>query len=249
MNHDILKKYKNVSYSNGKFISDKSYAYDTLYFISKYILDYMDNDNTFNYKKWKLTLEDYIADKFQLLDKNDGLLNYYHESVSLLEYANVLSKNKKKIIIKDINSLKYITEKMENSYIFIYTLCYYTALNSYVLDDYIAFCNEEEEELKINYVNKIYKKISALNLSIKNPNVNTQWALQNTQYMMNVLNYINHQPWITRNLTLDDKRKDNSEMISVNVKGPKTKYEKKNHYLKDFDNNYVRNVLKEIIIK
>ena len=35
-------------------------------------------DNIFDYSNWKSTLEDYIAEKWQLLDKNDGILNYYH---------------------------------------------------------------------------------------------------------------------------------------------------------------------------
>ena len=77
MNFNIYDRLKDSSYSDGKFLSDKSYAYDTVYFISKFIKEYS-VDNVFDYSNWKSTLEDYIAEKWQLLDKNDGILNYYH---------------------------------------------------------------------------------------------------------------------------------------------------------------------------
>ena len=39
MNFNIYDRLKDSSYSDGKFLSDKSYAYDTVYFISFYDYD------------------------------------------------------------------------------------------------------------------------------------------------------------------------------------------------------------------
>ena len=41
MNFNIYDRLKDSSYSDGKFLSDKSYAYDTVYFISKFIKKYV----------------------------------------------------------------------------------------------------------------------------------------------------------------------------------------------------------------
>ena len=40
MNFNIYDRLKDSSYSDGKFLSDKSYAYDTVYFISKFIIGF-----------------------------------------------------------------------------------------------------------------------------------------------------------------------------------------------------------------
>ena len=36
----LIKKYERVSFKNGKFLSDKSYAYDTVYFLTKFVRDH-----------------------------------------------------------------------------------------------------------------------------------------------------------------------------------------------------------------
>lgn len=245
MKYDITEKFKNVSYANGKFLSDKSYAYDTIYFISKFIVDYREG-MVFDAIKWSDVLEDYIAIKFQLLDKNIGILNYYHETINLLKYAKIIDVNYKKVNILDLDSLLFITKRMENAYIFLYILSYYTLLNSHCLNSYINFCNYQDPEEKKKQVMEIYNTLTNLNNSIKTPELDTQWALQNTEYILNILNFINQQPRITRTLQFT---KNNIEMISVNVNGTKTKYPKKNDYLKEFDTNYVKNVLAKYLIK
>ena len=35
--YNIYDDFKNVSYTKAKFLSDKSYAYDTVFFVSKFI--------------------------------------------------------------------------------------------------------------------------------------------------------------------------------------------------------------------
>ncbi len=250
MNFNIYDRLKESNYSDGKFLSDKSYAYDTVFFISKFIKDYSE-DGIFDYSKWKVALEDYIAEKWQLLDKNDGIINYYHETINLLEYSHVIEKDGKNVKIIDPNIINFITKdnKMENAYIYIYLLCYFTVKNSGCLQSYIDFCNSNLDTEKQQHINEIYKCLCSVNSSVKDPNIHDQWAKQNTQYIMNVLNFINRQPWVTRDLTFNYGRVYNPEMISVNVKGTKTKYPKKNDYLKEFDFTYVINNLKGFLIE
>ncbi len=250
MKFNIYDRLKDSSYSNGKFISDKSYAYDTVYFISKFIKEYS-VDNEFNYSNWKSTLEDYIAEKWQLLDKNNGIINYYNETISLLEYSHAIEKGRKSIKIIDPDLINFITkdDKMENAYIFTYLLCYFTIKNSGCLESYVNFCKSDTNTQKKQYVQEIYKCLCELNSSIKNPKIHDQWAKQNTQYIMNVLNFINKQPWISREFTFDYNRVYKLSMISVNVRGKKTKYDKKNAYLDEFDYDYVINNLNDYIVE
>ena len=250
MGYNIYERLSSVSYSNGKFLSDKSYAYDTVYFISKFIKDYSSN-NVFDFAKWKLTLIDYISEKWQLLNKNDGLINYYHETINLLEYANVVCKERNYIRIIDYDLLNYITNnrKMENAYIFVYLLCYFTIKNSGCYDYYLAFCNTNLDTEKRRYITYIYNRLSQLNVSIRNKDIQDQWSKQNTQYIINVLNFINHEPWVTREFTFDKNKTYSPEMISVNIKGTKTRYPKKNAYLDYFDFDYVIENLNNYIVK
>ena len=250
MNSSMIDKLSQVNLSNGKFVSDKSYAYDTIYFIAKFIIDYQEN-GFFDLAKWRGTLIDYIAEKWQLLEKNDGLLNYYHETISLLEYAHVIEKERNKTIrIVDSNLMNFITrdDKMENAYIFIYLLCYFTIKNSGCLELYVNFCKSNISAEKKDYINEIYNHLCGLNGSIRYPEFHDQWSKQNTQYIMNVLNFINKQPWVSREFTFDYTKLYKPSMISVNVRGTKTKYDKKNDYLENFDYNYVINNLNDYII-
>ena len=249
MNFNIYDRLKDSNYSDGKFLSDKSYAYDTVYFISKFIKEYS-VDNIFDYSNWKSTLEDYIAEKWQLLDKNDGILNYYHETISLLEYSHVVEKDGRTIKIIDSDIINFITkdDKMENAYIYTYLLCYFTIKNSGCLESYKKFCEADTDTEKKQYIDEIYRSLCGLNGSVRNPDTHEQWAKQNTQYIMNVMNFINKQPWVSREFTFNYKKLYNPSMISVNVRGAKTKYDKKNDYLEEFDFDYVINNLNGYII-
>ena len=111
------------------------------------------------------------------------------------------------------------------------------------------FCKTDNEDEKKQYILEIYKCLCDLNSSVRNHKVHRQWSKQNTQYIMNILNFINKQPWISREFTFDYKRLYNPSMISVNVPGTKTRYTKKNDYLNDFDYDYVISKLNDYIIE
>lgn len=246
MSFNIFEKLKDSSYDDGKFLSDKSCAYDTVYFISKFIKEYS-IDGVFDVLKWKATLGDYIAEKWQLLDKNAGLFNYYSETVNLLEYSHIVKKEEKILKIIDLNLMDFITkdDKMENSYIYLYLLCYFTIKNSGCFQSYIEFCKSAIEDEKKKYFMEIHDCLNKLNKSVKKEG---QWSNQNTTYVINILNFINKQPWVSREFTFNYDRM-NPSMISTNNNGTRTKYPKKNDYLNKFDYEYVNEFLKDYIIE
>ena len=41
----LLKKLESVSMTTGRFFSDKSYKYDTIFFVTKYLYDFIKEDS------------------------------------------------------------------------------------------------------------------------------------------------------------------------------------------------------------
>lgn len=246
---NIIEKYKDVSFKNGKFLSDKSYAYDTVYFTCKFIRDYSENGN-FDLYKHKITFNKYIADIFNKNEDNSDIGNYYSEVLCLLEYSKVVYKRQRGIYeIIDLETLNYICHKMENAYIFLYVLSYHTIRNSNLLNKYIEYCETDNEMEKINILKELNIKLTELNPSV-GCSPDDQWAKQNTEYILNVLNFYNDQYRVTRTLLFDiNLGIRNTESISVNVNGTRTIQEKNNAYLQNFDYNYVDSVLKNIKVK
>ena len=246
---NIIDKYKDVSFENGKFLSDNSYANDTVYIVSKFIRDYNEN-GIFELYKYKPIFNKYIADIFNKDEDNSDIGNYYSEVLCLLEYSKVIYKEQRGTYkILDLDMLNYISHKMENSYIFLYTLAYFTALNSGVLPDYKEYCNTSNDTEKKNLLNRINVTLSKLNPSV-GCSPEDQWAKQNTEYIINVLNFYNDQCRITRTLSIDENLGiRNPESISVNVKGTRTTVDKNNEYLSDFNFRYVDDNLKRIKVK
>lgn len=243
----IIEKYKTVSYNNGKFLSDKSYAYDSVYFIAKFFYEYSE-DCIVDLKKYPEYLAEYISKVF-LIDNEDDIRNYINEVCHVFNYAKMIEKKEKNIYkIIDIEAFEFITKKIENAYIFIYTLCYFTMKNSNALELYKEYCNTNYIPRKMEILEKINEILYELNPSTKS-GPESQWAKQNTKYIINNLSFINNQPEITRNLTINKDIIRNPETISTNVAGTRTTGIKNNSYLYTFDFEYVSNMLKEILIK
>ena len=119
--------------------------------------------------------------------------------------------------------------------------------NSDALELYKKFCEGDKEDKK-KYLNQIHEILYRENPSVRG-NIDEQWALQNTEYLMNVLNFINEQPRISRELNIYDNKIKDIEMISVNVNGSRTIRKKNNAYLESFDYAYVKNELKDLMIR
>ena len=243
----LIKKYESVSFKNGKFLSDKSYAYDTVYFLTKFVRDHS-VDGIYYHNKFINLFKLYIADVFNKDADNSDIGNYYSDFFHVLIYAGVLSlKSHRTYKILDYETINYICEKMENAYIFLYILVYFTMKNSGTLELYKRFCEGDKEDKK-KYLNKIHKILHRENPSVQG-SIYGQWSLQNTEYLMNVLNFINEQPRISRELNIYDNKIKDIEMISVNVNGSRTIRKKNNAYLESFDYAYVKNELKDLMIR
>lgn len=67
-----------LSKNRGKYLADKSYGFDTVYFISKFLLHNAQNRN-FNKSELKSKAIQYIEDIFQLETGTAGAVNYYTE--------------------------------------------------------------------------------------------------------------------------------------------------------------------------
>ncbi len=251
----IADSLSNVNFNNWKFLSDKSYAYDTIYFLSKFIRERSENW-FFHRSAVDDDLKSYIWLKFRLPRNNNWLTNYYNETVNVLCYSGTVeigwTWNNKYLEILDDDMLEYISSiKMENAYVYLYLLCYFTLKNSTIrigntntdlLHLYQTYVHEPNADRRESQINAIYQAISSLSTGIEEDD--TQRSKQCTKYIMNVMNFINNRYCITREL------KENSRpwyrdphTISVNVPGTKTRIPKDNEYLNHFDFSHVESEL------
>lgn len=244
--YNIYDDFKNVSYTRAKFLSDKSYAYDTVFFVSKFI-DKFQVDGIFELKKYISLFNKYIIDIFNRKPDSDGTSNYYLEVLNLLEYADVIEKIGYQLYkIKKENILVFINKRMENAYIFNYLITYNTFKNDGLLKIYKKICETADLKEKKELIEVLNSEISKINVSVQTPG--TVWEKLNTKYALTVLNFINKQNYVSRELNVQNKIAD-IESISVNVKGTKTydNLPKNNNYLKKFDISYVAEFLKDYL--
>ena len=207
MINKILSLLENVSLSqrNGRFLADKSYAFDTIFFISKFILHKQIN-YIFNKEELRQEAISYVEDIFQLKKGTAGAVNYFLESLNLLEFSNIISKidrHRYSINPNSVDILKYISAYPENSYIFLYLLTYQTFKNAGLLDLFEKYCLEKNLSIKEKYIQEMYNVFRAKSISIIDPS-KEQWAKQMVKYPLIVLGFINKQNKITRNLGLKD---------------------------------------------
>ncbi|MDD2227579.1 MAG: HNH endonuclease signature motif containing protein [Clostridia bacterium] len=262
MINKILNLLSDVSLAKktGRFLSDKSYAYDDIFFISKYILETADAENIFNKSTEIKRVDEYIKDIFQLRGKGSGSTNYLTEALNLLTYSNVLHKlDSNKFKILNIDILKFITEKIENSYIFLYTVVYKTFFNDNLIETYKEFINAKEEKEKKLALLKLLQEFKSKSISIggRYDKKETNWSKQLVKYASNVLSFANEGEYIARTLNLSKDKKTSTfklvdiNDISINIEGTRTNANSKkiNDYVYKFDKKYVQKELNEILFK
>lgn len=243
---NVAEKLKDVNFSNGKFLWDKSYAYDTIYFLAKFIRERSQNW-IFSRSANVDNLKSYLWLKFSLPSNNPWLLNYYNEAVNVLCYSKTISviKEWKETFLKilDDDMLEYIsTRKMENAYIYLYYLCYFSLKNDNILEFYKKYTEETDAEKRSTRIKLIYDRISQVNVSVWD--IDNQRRKQCTEYIFNVMNFINKCYCLTRWLGENSRLWiRNPRSISVNVDWTKTKIKKDNDYLYNFDCKYVEQEL------
>lgn len=244
MINNIINAVANVSLSkkSGRFLADKSYAFDTVFFLSKFILHNCEN-NILNKFELREKAVNYTEDIFQLTQGTAGAVNYFIETINFLEYADVLVKNSaNSYTIKRRDILEYITKTPENAYIFNYLVTYQTFKNDGILPLFEKYCKAVAFEDKESCVKEIYSVFCEKSISIQESG--TQWSKQLVKYALIVLGFINGQYAVTRELNVKNKLLT-VEDISLNVAGTRTPsfLPKKNDYLQKLNINYIKNLL------
>ena len=236
-----------LSTDTGKFLADKSYGFDTMFFTSRFI-----QRSRFGNIYKKLDLRDksnaYIADLFCLRPAAQ-IGNYFTEAIALLEFCGVLQNTGRRGVyeIIDDDLLDFISSSFENAYIFQYMLCYCVFIHDGIWDKYKAFCNAPSLVQKQKLYLQIKAEIAAKDNRVKDPT--KLWADFVPKYPMVILNYANHQNMISRT-TIVQKREVAIKDISLNTKGTRANLElpKKNAYLQDFSNSYITEVLRPYLV-
>ena len=109
-----------LSKEEGRYLSDKAYGYDTIFFIAKFI-ERNKTGNNFNKREQRQRAIEYIEDIFNLTPGTAGAVNYYVESLNLLEFANIIKKiNNDNYVILNNEILSFLCQYPENAYIFLY---------------------------------------------------------------------------------------------------------------------------------
>ncbi len=247
--NEIVSSLSNVSLSKkrGRFLSDKSYGFDTVYFIAKFILHNSENLR-FNKLEIRVKAIKYIQDLFQLKPGTAGAVNYYLETINLLTYGNVLSTdNEKDYLISQKDVLQFIASQPENAYIYVYLLTYLTFKNDGILPLFEEYARKTDLAEKGVVVKELYKAFIEKSVSIIDEDTN--WSKQMVKYALIVLGYANNQNYVSRTLIVKNKIVS-IEDISLNVAGTRTPIylPKKNDYLQSFNSEYVRYHLKGYLL-
>ena len=253
MNRDItqmlISKLSGLTLSTdtGKFLADKSYGFDTMFFACRFIQRFRFGDV---YKKLELQEKSnaYIKDLFCLRTASQ-IQNYFTEAVALLVFCGVLRKTSKRGVYEIIDDelLDFISSSFENAYIFQYMLCYCVFVHDGIWDKYKEFCKAQT----LAHKQGIYLQIREIFIEKDNRVIDPtrEWANFVPKYPMVVLNYANHQNMISRT-TIVQTRDVKIEDISLNTEGTRANMDlpKKNAYLHDFSDSYVTETLRPYLI-
>lgn len=249
MINKILKSLEKISMSDGRYFSDKSYKYDTIFFVSRYLYDLANESNSIDLSSETMnSLIAKIKVDFSLPeDSQDSNRNYILETLGFLQYAHVISKESQTFYkILNRESLEFITVSIENSYIFLYLVAYQTFKNDGLWDLYLEYLSSKEINEKKNKLLEIKNIMCAKSSSIGDPN--SIWASNVVKFSIMVLGLANGDNKISRTLDIKED-KITPKDLSANVEGTRTKttIEKNNFYIRNFRLNYVKEVLNHYI--
>ena len=228
--------------TKGRFFSDKSYKYDTIFFITRYLYDYISDD--------KLTIDSSAQEKiieklvkaFTLpADQTDSNKNYLLETLGFLCYTGALQKESAtEYKICDISQLDFITVSIENAYIYQYLVAYKTFVNDNLWNLYLQYLSTKVKSEKEELLQKIKELMCHLSPSIGDPN--SVWASNMVKFPIMVLGLANSDNAVTRTLNVKDEIIEPKD-LSANVEGTRSSSVKDNFYLHDFRINYVKDYL------
>lgn len=235
-------KFKNLSFGieDGRFLADKSYGFDTLFFMSRFIEHFRFGEtfNKFNNKKDSL---EYTKFLFTLGQDTAQTQNYLTETIGTLCFAGVMKTIKRSLYqITDESLLLFVSSSFENAYIFLYMLAYniYKKYGWWPL--YKRFCQTDNIDEKKQIVVKLRNEMVKHNPHIIDANASSNWAMFLTKYPLMILNYANSQPRIARTGNVIPET-TSLENIALNTQGTRSNYgvSKRNNYLYTFSKDYV----------
>lgn len=243
MNTEITKMLESklsgltLSTDHGKFLADKSYAFDTMFFVCRFIQRFRFGD-IYRKNDLKEKSDAYIKDLFCLREASQ-VGNYFTEGIALLVFSRILEKNDRGVYrIIDDELLEFVGSSFENAYIFLYMLCYCVFRHDDLWEEYIKFCRartlEEKQSVYIQFRDLFIQKDSR----VVDPS--KLWADFVPKYPMVVLNYANRQMMIARTMRVRNKTVTVRD-ISLNTTGTRANNDlpKKNAYLDDLSDSYI----------
>lgn len=237
----ILSKCKGLSLSDqqtreqGRFLADKSYAFDTMFFVCRYIQYFRFGDI---FKRHSERENEYVADLFGLERGKAQIQNYFREALALLRFVGAVEHDGQDYRIIDEEILDIISSSFENAYIFLYLLCYSVLHGHGLWEAYARFCDAADLEAKqaaYDAFRQEYVKHDARILDDSKA-----WAIFTPKYPMVVLNYANRQNMVSRTGRVQAAAVARTD-ISLNTEGTRNNYDlpKKNAYLNDMSESYI----------
>ena len=225
-----------VSRTDGRFLADKSYGFDTMFFVTRYIQRFRFG-NTFRRDNVDQENE-YIMDLFCLREAAQ-VKNYFTEALALLRFLKAVVKvSNEEYEIIDEEILEIYSSSFENAYIFHYLLCYSIFQQHGLWEHYERFCNANTLYNKQNVYDGYVIKYDECDARVKDPT--KLWGIFTPKYPMVVLNYANRQNMVARTGKVS-KHLVTREDIALNVQGNRANMDlpKKNAYLDDLSESYI----------
>lgn len=248
----ILAKCQNLSLKDqvtlqdGRFLADKSYGFDTMFFVSRYIQRFRFGNT---YRRDNVEREnEYIRDLFCLRDAAQ-VKNYFTEGLALLRFVKAVKKvNDKLYEIIDDDIMEIYSSSFENAYIFQYLLCYSVFKYHNLWDYYEKFCSATTLSQKQIIYNDYMSLYDTMDARVKDPNKN--WGLFTPKYPMVVLNYANRENMVARTGNVSDRIVTRND-IALNVQGNRANMElpKKNSYLDCLSESYIIESIRPFLAK
>jgi hypothetical protein len=249
MINKLLKKFSKLSMRTGRFFADKSYKFDTIYFVTKLFYEYIEGDNVIDLSEGRMEeIVASIVDIFTLPpEQADSNKNYVLETLGFLCYTNALEKvNSNKYNIIDLEQLDFISVSIENSYIFQYLVAYQTFKNDGLWNLYIDYLAQNPVSVREGKLQHLKNQIASISSSIGKPD--SVWASNMAKFPIMVLGLANNDNKVSRELNIKNDRII-PENLSANVEGTKSVSTKNNGYLREFRMGYVLSFLESVLVK
>ncbi|WP_418991105.1 HNH endonuclease [Alistipes sp.] len=235
-----------LSTDHGKFLADKSYGFDTMFFVCRFIQRFRNGDI---YRKHDLNAKSnaYIRDLFCLREASQ-VGNYFTEGIALLVFCGILEQKSRGVYrILDNDLLEFIGSSFENAYVFMYMLCYCVFRHDELWEEYRKFCRARTLAQKQTIYMRIREIFIRKDRRILDPK--KEWANFVPKYPMVVLNFANRQNMVSRTTRVRDEPVTVRD-ISLNTKGTRANSDlpKKNAYLDDLSFSYITETLRPYLI-